>query len=318
MSGIKILSKFNVYLLCLFLNIYISGCEYASNSLNHNSPKDSLYGGEEVNLKKENLQSVVYIQSIKSRQNVVIDKISYVQEEIGTCTGTLIFRDIVITAAHCIVDFDESGKAQDPIEVKIGFGAKTENMSEYISATAWAYHSDFSLSTLKNDIAVINIRNDLPEGFAPISVGHIREKINQVLKLDVFGYGQTNGVKKINPDSTLGAGVLRHATREVDVSKSLQPDGRFLIPSNNNVGSCQGDSGGPAFLNTNGSLQILGVLSGHNFNLPQGMDKSSHSDVHNFDPNWDTCKPGNQKYSIYTDLSSYTNWIAQAIADIRK
>lgn len=178
------------------------------------------------------------------------------------CTGTLIATDRVLTAGHCI-----EGIGKRPFGVVFGLDASgevnTEEKTTMISATKSVTHPKFEMPEADStdvggygdrafyDLALVKLDRPAPAGYKAVPLAKKLEKISQGESLILVGFGET-----MNDDQPYG--ILRKV--ETTFERSLHGDLEFEItPGDRN--SCHGDSGGPAFIERNGKIQLLGVVS---------------------------------------------------------
>ncbi len=154
------------------------------------------------------------------------------------CTGTLVAIDLVLTAAHCVID-PESGK---PYEEKYSFhpnyiGGKSKHKSTY---TVEEYGE--TLITIR-DWAILRLDKPLGKIYGWLSVQSATVS-NAPAQIDLVGYsgdfkyGQTASIHK-NCN-------IRHRNR---INSLLHHD----------CDSARGSSGGPILAMHNGELRVFGV-----------------------------------------------------------
>jgi hypothetical protein len=169
------------------------------------------------------------------------------------CTATSIGRDLLLTAAHCVLpgaDYKLLGSepGQPPV-------LKTIIRIER--------HPQFEINRLFNhlataDIALIKLAEPLPARISPALIDQGSENVAVDDALVVVGYGVS-----VRGDGRTG-GTARAATLVVTGRPgSLQirlfdPVGKGLSAG---LGACSGDSGAPAFRNSGAAPAILGVVS---------------------------------------------------------
>jgi secreted trypsin-like serine protease len=169
-----------------------------------------------------------------------------------SCSATAIARDVLLTAAHCVLpgaDYKlvafEGGK---PVLKDIAQIAR---------------HPRFELKSLlahraTADVAVLKLAQSLPAKFSPVLLGNGPAPTQAGAAFVVAGFGVT----------VRGHGKSGGTLRTALLSATGRPGNlqlRLVDPSTNNeragLGACTGDSGAPAFEARDGRLALIGVVS---------------------------------------------------------
>ncbi|MGN6107271.1 MAG: S1 family peptidase [Kofleriaceae bacterium] len=171
----------------------------------------------------------------------------------GTCTGTLIAPDVVLTAGHC--------EGARPIRVIAN--TTNYNAAGGITSTIKSFTTYPSWQT-SYDVAVIVLNTPIT-GVAPRRVGTACSfqgfGASMTVRLVGFGLTDTAGVgdnTRLNetsapvtdPDCTAGNGCMA----------SVSPGGEF-VAGGSGRDSCYGDSGGPVYLDTPRGTIVIGAVS---------------------------------------------------------
>lgn len=173
-----------------------------------------------------------------------------------TCTGTLIAPQVVLTAAHCVVD------GVNGVDVYAGIIRQNDanNGDRYDIAqsiphpdyNAFAWGNDPDGLAESNDIAIL-ILDEPVTGVAPVPVlpfNRVDSDMPGQTPVTLAGFGITNQFG--GP-----TGVL-YVTETPYVRRSAT---EMLAGGNNLPDSCNGDSGGPVYLDVDGERFVVGVTS---------------------------------------------------------
>jgi hypothetical protein len=188
--------------------------------------------------------------------------------QIGFCSGSIISKDLVLTAAHCLTSTAEnisvvfnapvgSWRLEFPI---LGF-LRHDGYASHESTVEKAdqdksNEEDEQLGDI-DDIALIRLKEPLPEGFYPIELIPKALKIEQDTELKIAGYGVSKSFSDprypgFPAEDLLSANVpfLRyHDENEIEIAPL---DGKT---------ACVGDSGGPLVARIKGNSYLVGELS---------------------------------------------------------
>lgn len=191
------------------------------------------------------------------------------------CTGTLVARNVVVTAGHCV-----KGRCSSRIFV----GDDVEHLSdgEVIPVSKAVSHPDYRPPDPTHDIAVLILAEDAdckPRAMAKASM------LNTATSVRLAGFGNTD------VHSTGGYGIRRMvdvALAGADPRFGADPTTEFVAGAPFlDRDSCNGDSGGPAYVKSRRSWYLAGATS-----------RATASSVR-------PCGDG----GIYTRVASFEDWV---------
>jgi secreted trypsin-like serine protease len=165
------------------------------------------------------------------------------------CTGAAIARDLVLTAAHCVLP----GADYKLVE----FDAARQ--PKLLDVRTIARHPNFNLQTLLGhrataDVALLKLAAPLPQGILPASLGNAARAPSPGDRYAITGYGV----------AVQGDGKSSGELRSASLAATGKPGNlqiRLVDPATGGaragLGACTGDSGAPVY---DGSA-LIGVVS---------------------------------------------------------
>lgn len=248
------------------------------------------------------------------------------------CTATLIARDVVLTAAHCLADLDTK-----KIVVSIKSAPDANGVSRRVKVSKIKIHERYTKKRIArigdvngHDIALLRLEKAMPGGVAALlpksdlwwegarktvvagfGSNALPEKTAEDMKKDPRVIALMEEARK-NPKMTTEEGtaliakimsiMAERPLLTTDLQGSLENSRgsldnlpRLILRGKKLV--CSGDSGGPTYLRqTNGKLVVIGV----------------HSTSTNA-----ACKPQTDGQSEDTFVPFYLDWIQGAMKDLR-
>ncbi len=226
-------------------------------------------------------------QPVQANDEIAQFVVGIAHPEYGVfCTGVLIQKNIVLTAAHC-TDFVRSVQ-----EHVIVFGSDLEGDFQLRTILGgrttlnWPLLSTEELDNPQaewGDLALLKFEGEAPQGFSPAPILVNASQLIKDMNVDIFGYGLTS----FNPH--METKKLMKAT--VKLSNPFYTSSEFLLEQYEGRGACRGDSGGPAFARINGKPFLIGITS-----------RAARNDV-------ELCTAG----SIYSNVARQLNFIFETI-----
>ncbi len=222
------------------------------------------------------------------------------------CTASLIAKNVVVTAAHCLLTPKPGlslvgavvyfGTDQSEVMKQVSLGDKS-NLRQIDGVLRNSNYKP-GMNGTNNDIGLIRFAGELPAGFQLASRATVANtsalKAGSTLTLAGFGLSQY----KMDPTSGklagTGSGVLRQIDNMVVTSVSADGD-EITLDQSQDRGACHGDSGGPAYAVDPVTQKniLIGITS--RTTDPRGLCAQN---------------------SIYTAVSGYAAWIDAGLVQL--
>jgi V8-like Glu-specific endopeptidase len=210
--------------------------------------------------------------------NSVVAVISLVGDDQALCTGSIIDKDLVLTAAHCV----ESNPDRMLLVFSKSLGASSAETRREVDGFVINPHWRHKWQGGKADVAILHFSGGIPKGFRPIHLAPTNLKLKIGSSVTMMGYGVSDGASRD------GSGTLRSMK-----TKLLQNISSTEVMSDGKKSSvCFGDSGGPAFIKNGSHWVQWGIASSvTNKNCDQA--------------------------SVHTSVMEYLSWIKSAGVGLR-
>jgi len=170
-----------------------------------------------------------------------------------SCTGTAIARNLVLTAAHCVLP----GSEYRWVEFDRDHRATLKKLAEVVPHPRFDLHALLSHRATA-DIAVLKPAEDLSDDIMAVALAPSDRMIGVGDRFTVVGYGVS-----VRGDGRSG-GTIRAAV----LTTTGQPGPlqiRLVDPSTADtragLGACSGDSGAPVFVSDAGQVGMIGLVS---------------------------------------------------------
>lgn len=233
--------KFISIFLLITLTCLISSCTKGGSDDNDSTDNGGSLSRNTCSALGLNTRIITGTECSENNSPVVEITLVLPDSRVGTCSGTMIASDWVLTAAHCFFD--------SPIQATVSAAGVS------VVASSVIIHPNVSANeeqkAVFNDLALLKLSSPVNLPTLPI-VGSRAPVAGELI--NIYGYGVTENQNESNNTT----GVLRSGQMKIsDVSSNFVD----ALYDGNGSNTCSGDSGGPALLDLNGKLGIAAVLS---------------------------------------------------------
>ncbi|KAJ1968524.1 hypothetical protein IWQ62_001196 [Dispira parvispora] len=226
--------------------------------------------------------------------------------ESHTCGASLLTKDYVITAAHCVTD---QGVTISPRSASVGMGSNARDDLDTYNVARIYVHPDFDYQQVENDIALLRLRTsvDFDDNIKTIQIYDKSTKDGD--EYTAIGWGRTKDDKKELSDDLRKVQIKLGPSKDCVLANpyfSDQDGGQLCAAENEDHDTCQGDSGGPLL-----------------YEKSSDDDDSDDNDIdskyllvgltsYGFTPGSSKVECGTKSVvAFYTNVTHYLDWISE-------
>lgn len=205
----------------------------------------------------------------------------------SSCSGTVIARDLVVTAGHCVTH-GNSNAVVNPASLVVDFspyynGRDPLPRASSVRVRAIRLHPRYNhalvdAATYPHDVALVRLAGPIRPGYAPATFLPRTARVSAGDPVVAAGFGDRS-FKSTSPD-------YRLLTFDFRVGSAPANATLVTLSATRHGGIGSGDSGGPAWVRKNGALYFWGVASSAE---EEGMAEAA-----------------------YENLAAYRGWLEQA------
>ncbi|KAL1921998.1 uncharacterized protein VTP21DRAFT_10640 [Calcarisporiella thermophila] len=177
----------------------------------------------------------------------------YVSNSRGSCTGSIIKENVVVTAAHCV----GSG-------MSITYGNVVARSGTRVTVSRAIPHERYNPNQLTNDIAVLILSQPIRFGPNAQAIPIASSPPAPGSRVWAAGWGVTSDPNGRPPAQLMKVDVVvgnDQVCRRQNPNWGGQSGSQICLAPTRGKGVCYGDSGGPLYTGSNGSYQLLGATS---------------------------------------------------------
>lgn len=176
----------------------------------------------------------------------------------GVCTGIVVARDVVLTAAHCL-----AAKAEHRVHFRDEAGAPV-----LVELAGRAIHPGYDAGAIAGrrrsiDLALLRTATPLPPRFTTVSLSAAMPSAGEMLTLSGYGAGQAG--------ESRSTGTFRSVVLPVVAPYGPSRILVWLKSPGPKAGACQGDSGGPIGPEGGAVLAVSAWIGGACGGVAQGL-----------------------------------------------